>query len=100
MWSAVDIIRGVLARGRDLWHYSLASMPHFNRRPPFPKTSVQTVDGAGEPPKRVKQTVEAFLVLDVEATCKQGTDFDYPNEIIVRFYSPFLSKPDSDPTPR
>ncbi|TEB36140.1 hypothetical protein FA13DRAFT_1623791 [Coprinellus micaceus] len=57
-------------------------MPHFNRRPPFPKTSVQTVDGAGEPPKRVKQTVEAFLVLDVEATCKQGTDFDYPNEII------------------
>ena len=31
----------------------------------------------------VKQTYEAFLVLDVEATCMPGTDFNYPNEIIV-----------------
>lgn len=30
----------------------------------------------------VKQTYEAFLVLDVEATCMPGTDFNYPNEII------------------
>ncbi|KAJ7582936.1 ribonuclease H-like domain-containing protein [Mycena floridula] len=32
--------------------------------------------------KQTKQPYEAFLVLDVEGTCQQGTDFDYPNEII------------------
>ncbi|KAF7338474.1 3'-5' exonuclease eri1 [Mycena venus] len=32
--------------------------------------------------KKVKQPYDAFLVLDVEATCEQGTTFDYPNEII------------------
>ncbi|KAL4251632.1 3'-5' Exoribonuclease [Abortiporus biennis] len=30
----------------------------------------------------VKQAYDAFLVLDVEATCVQGADFNYPNEII------------------
>ncbi|KAE9406420.1 hypothetical protein BT96DRAFT_1014920 [Gymnopus androsaceus JB14] len=30
----------------------------------------------------LKQPYDAFLVLDVEATCKQGSSFDYPNEII------------------
>ncbi|CAL1704142.1 unnamed protein product [Somion occarium] len=30
----------------------------------------------------VKQSHDAFLVLDVEATCMPGTDFNYPNEII------------------
>ncbi|KAF4576804.1 hypothetical protein EYR40_001049 [Pleurotus pulmonarius] len=28
------------------------------------------------------QPFDAFLVLDVEATCQQGSSFDYPNEII------------------
>jgi 3'-5' exoribonuclease 1 len=39
-----------------------------------------------EPPRipGVVQPFEAFLVLDIEGTCNQGTDFDYPNEIIVR----------------
>lgn len=32
---------------------------------------------------RVKQPYDAFLVLDVEATCLQGAGFDWPNEIIV-----------------
>lgn len=32
---------------------------------------------------RVYQPYDAFLVLDVEATCLQGTDFHWPNEIIV-----------------
>ncbi|OSD02860.1 hypothetical protein PYCCODRAFT_1444927 [Trametes coccinea BRFM310] len=32
--------------------------------------------------KRVKQPYDAFLVLDVEATCVAGAGFDYPNEII------------------
>ncbi|KXN82506.1 3'-5' exonuclease eri1 [Leucoagaricus sp. SymC.cos] len=33
-------------------------------------------------PFRVQQPYDAFLILDVEATCFQGTDFNYPNEII------------------
>ncbi|KAF5344056.1 hypothetical protein D9756_011522 [Leucocoprinus leucothites] len=33
---------------------------------------------------RAQQPYEAFLILDVEATCFQGTDFNYPNEIIDR----------------
>ncbi|TBU48003.1 ribonuclease H-like domain-containing protein [Dichomitus squalens] len=32
--------------------------------------------------KRLKQVYDAFLVLDVEATCVEGSDFAYPNEII------------------
>ena len=31
------------------------------------------------------QPYDAFLVLDVEATCLQGTGFHWPNEIIVRY---------------
>ncbi|KAJ7349489.1 ribonuclease H-like domain-containing protein [Mycena albidolilacea] len=31
---------------------------------------------------KVKQPYDAFLVLDVEGTCQQGSNFDYPNEII------------------
>jgi hypothetical protein len=31
-----------------------------------------------------RQPWEYFLVLDVEATCVAGTDFNWPNEIIVR----------------
>lgn len=34
---------------------------------------------------RVSQPYDAFLVLDVEATCLPGTDFHWPNEIIVRY---------------
>ncbi|KIJ17351.1 hypothetical protein PAXINDRAFT_168043 [Paxillus involutus ATCC 200175] len=33
-------------------------------------------------PDSVKQLYDTFLVLDVEATCLQGTGFDWPNEII------------------
>ena len=32
----------------------------------------------------VKQPFKVFLVLDIEGTCEVGTDFNYPNEIIVR----------------
>jgi hypothetical protein len=31
-----------------------------------------------------KQVYDAFLVVDFEGTCELGSDFDYPNEIIVR----------------
>ncbi|KAJ6623415.1 ribonuclease H-like domain-containing protein [Mycena sp. CBHHK59/15] len=43
---------------------------------------------AGAPSKtatsasKAKQPYDAFLLLDVEATCQQGTNFNYPNEII------------------
>jgi hypothetical protein len=33
---------------------------------------------------RIKQPFEVFLVLDIEGTCDMDTDFNYPNEIIVR----------------
>ena len=34
-------------------------------------------------PSMTRQPYEVFLVLDIEGTCDQGTDFNYPNEIIV-----------------
>ncbi|KAF8892610.1 ribonuclease H-like domain-containing protein [Infundibulicybe gibba] len=33
-------------------------------------------------PPKTKQPYDVFLVLDVEATCHLGTDFNFPNEII------------------
>jgi hypothetical protein len=33
-----------------------------------------------------KQPLDAFLVVDVEATCEQNARFGYPNEIIVRLH--------------
>ena len=42
---------------------------------------------SNEKPISTKQAFEAFLVLDVEGTCEEGSSFDYPNEIIVRTYS-------------
>lgn len=34
-------------------------------------------------PRPFKQPYQSFLCFDVEATCEPGTNFDYPNEIIV-----------------
>jgi hypothetical protein len=50
------------------------------------KTKKQTV--AKESPyvtPKTTQPYDAFLVLDLEGTCELGTDFNYPNEIIVRY---------------
>lgn len=41
--------------------------------------------------QKTKQPYEAFLVLDLEGTCKLGTDFNYPNEIIVRDHTRFIN---------
>lgn len=38
-------------------------------------------------PNAAKQPYDAFLVLDVEATCQPGTDFNYANEIIASLSS-------------
>lgn len=37
-------------------------------------------------PTAVKQYYDAYLVLDVEATCQPGTDFNYANEIIASLF--------------
>ena len=39
-------------------------------------------------PTAVRQSFDAFLVLDVEATCMPGTDFNYANEIIASRFQP------------
>lgn len=58
--------------------------PHTSS--PAPHTTSETpVLNLPEVPWPVKQPYDAFLVLDVEATCKEGTDFNWPNEIIVSF---------------
>ncbi|KAJ3476341.1 hypothetical protein NLI96_g11223 [Meripilus lineatus] len=49
---------------------------------PSPEMQKQKVDAYIDR-TLVKQTYDAFLVLDVEATCVQGADFNYPNEIIA-----------------
>jgi hypothetical protein len=52
--------------------------------PPYSKKSHVPPD---RPP--VDQPWDAFLVVDVEATCEAGISFDYPNEIIVRMPTQF-----------
>lgn len=49
-----------------------------------PELKADEDEGKGRMTKRNKQPYEAFLVLDVEGTCIQGSGFGYPNEIIVR----------------
>ena len=41
------------------------------------------------PKKWGKQPIRSFLCFDVEATCREGREWDYPNEIIVstKFFS-------------
>lgn len=61
-----------------------AEMRYQNRsrrsrtKKPFVPVPISPVD------TRPKQPYDAFLVLDIEGTCNLGTDFNYPNEIIVR----------------
>jgi hypothetical protein len=59
--------------------------PHHHPR--WPKKKKASVPDVVEAPKRVEQPVDMFIVLDVEGTCNKGTDFNFPNEIIVRYLS-------------
>lgn len=77
-----------------------ASMPSLFHHPPtkvlegqnhtapshIPRERFQTTPQTD--PTGVKQPYDAFLVLDVEATCFQGTGFEWANEIIVRPSTP------------
>ncbi len=57
----------------------LDTTPLGNRQLPLPSISSQ------RPAITAPQPYDAFLVLDVEATCYPGTGFHWPNEIIVRY---------------
>ncbi|EIM90437.1 uncharacterized protein STEHIDRAFT_93411 [Stereum hirsutum FP-91666 SS1] len=68
-----------------------SQQPQIQTQPQPPQYPVQTpIDSAGTTvtvstqltSTLGRQTYDAFLVLDVEATCMQGTDFHWPNEII------------------
>ena len=48
----------------------------------LPKSTVVPPTSPRISPK-TRQPYEFFLVLDVEATCQRGADFNFPNEIIV-----------------
>jgi len=56
------------------------------QRTPRRVKAKKKITPTAEPPRSpgIVQPFEAFLVLDIEGTCNQGTDFNYPNEIIVR----------------
>lgn len=58
--------------------------------PPLEKkeTKSRPMDAVAEAidPGAARQVYDAFLVVDVEATCLPGTDFNYANEIIASFF--------------
>ncbi|KAF8874627.1 ribonuclease H-like domain-containing protein [Gymnopilus junonius] len=56
--------------------YKGRSTRHPNKKQPISRSDLSTT------PHRAKQPYDVFLVLDIEGTCKAGTDFNYPNEII------------------
>jgi len=64
------------------------TMRYTSRPPDVPDDARQRPSSVSHP----HQPYDAFLVLDVEATCFRGTGFDYPNEIIVRI-APFIKHP-------
>jgi hypothetical protein len=45
------------------------------------------VTALGPVPSPVKQPYDAFLILDVEATCIQGSGLNWPNELIASLVS-------------
>ena len=53
------------------------------RQEPAATTTQAGVDTKYRGQPQVKQPYDAFLVLDVEGTCTEGSSWDWPNEIIV-----------------
>ncbi|KAF8710690.1 Exonuclease, partial [Rhizoctonia solani] len=87
---ACTLIRALTTRYGPLPTPSLAPMLSL-RTFLFPKHSTSTVEDAvvdesspqsDAPIPMTKQPLEYLLAFDVEATCVQGTGFDWPNEII------------------
>lgn len=61
-------------------HSQMSERPTSKSSSQAKKDLIATV--AQKQDHRVKQPYDAFLVLDVEATCEEGTGFEWPNEII------------------
>ena len=61
----------------------LATSPLSSQEKGDTKATMPDVPAAEIDPAAAKQSFDAFLVLDVEATCMPGTDFNYANEIIA-----------------
>lgn len=55
----------------------------YQRQVRLAKKSIFSSAVSPPPLPKSKQPYDVFLVLDVEATCQQGADFNFPNEIIV-----------------
>ncbi|KAJ7273498.1 ribonuclease H-like domain-containing protein [Mycena haematopus] len=85
--------------GWSVWHFSalflvagcLLLLSYLSQRKPrgsvhecvdVAKISASRAKHPAHSVSKGRQPVDAFLVLDVEATCERGSSFDYPNEII------------------
>lgn len=64
-------------RKKKMRYHKTARQPKTKKAFVAPAVAVRTLP-------RAMQPYDAFLVLDLEGTCELGTDFSYPNEIIVR----------------
>lgn len=83
----------------------IVQKPLFRSPPPRPPPSQASAAAMVSTPAvaidrvAARQPYDAFLVLDVEATCQPGTDFNYANEIIASCFvlcsGPCLSSPRS-----
>lgn len=69
------------AKKRKMRYQKSARQAKLKR--PVPAPAPATLDVDVKDPPGTKQPYEAFLVVDFEGTCMLGTDFNYPNEIIV-----------------
>jgi hypothetical protein len=69
------------ARKRKMRYQRSARQANLKRTVSVPAPETLNVDVKVAP--STKQPYDAFLVVDFEGTCMLGTDFNYPNEIIV-----------------
>ncbi|KAJ7489919.1 ribonuclease H-like domain-containing protein [Mycena galericulata] len=62
--------------------FAFQLLPRRSERSSTAATHKEVIGPGAVSASKAKQTYDAFLVLDVEATCQAGSNFDYPNEII------------------
>ncbi|WWD20246.1 hypothetical protein CI109_104722 [Kwoniella shandongensis] len=74
---------GLETKGKKetLWRRLLDAVHRAALRDPSSEDDDE-VESPPEPVKIVKQPYRSYLCFDVEATCRPGKEFDYPNEII------------------
>lgn len=69
---------------------SLTPTKSYTRDMSYPSSPTSSMAETLVEDPRIRQSFDALLVLDVEATCSQGVGFDFPNEIIVRSLFPAI----------